>query len=80
MAHDKSPPPPTPSNCGFCGGNGEVECPDSGTKKRIMIRGKIGGMKSRICGECILREADGIVERAMAYRAKMENLINEPRQ
>lgn len=58
MAHDKSPPPPTPSNCEFCGNPHE-----------IIIRGKIGGLKARICGACVILYAEELVRRAEAFEA-----------
>jgi ribosome-binding protein aMBF1 (putative translation factor) len=55
MGHDKSSPPPTPSNCEFCG-----------HRHKKIIRGKIGGMKPRICEDCVIRYAIEIVRRTEA--------------
>jgi hypothetical protein len=47
--------PPTPRNCDHCGNN-----------YTVMFAGKIGGVKSRICGECVIKYANLMIERAHA--------------
>lgn len=58
MAHNKSPPPPTPANCEFCG-----------LDSTVLFRGKVGGFKARICGTCVLDYAKIIAARAAEFEA-----------
>lgn len=69
MAHDKSPPPPTPTACEFCGKPHDV-----------IFRGKVGGMKPRICGECVLGYVYEIAERAAAFDAATGSPAPTPAQ
>lgn len=55
--------PPTPSNCEFCGQH-----------YSYITRGKVGGMKARICDECVITFANDIVNNQVRFNALSEFL------